>query len=248
MNNLPLIQSLWVGPSLSKMEQLCIKSFLAHGHTFHLYTYEDVSNVPDGCIIKNGVEILGRDKIFTYQNGAEKGSVSGFSNFFRYKLLHDKGGYWVDMDMVCFKRFDFPGPYIVSSQLDESGNQELNCGVVLAPPGNTMCKEAFDICMSKDTSTVAFGQTGPVLIRAIVKKLGLDQYGASYNAFCPIHYYELNKIVGENNNIDEFMVNLIKDSYGVHLWNELWRRKGIDKNGVFPVNSLYQHLLNKHGL
>ena len=33
------IQSLWIGPRLSNMEHLCIKSFIDHGHKFHLYIY-----------------------------------------------------------------------------------------------------------------------------------------------------------------------------------------------------------------
>ena len=37
-----IVQSLWVGNSLSNMEVCCIKSFLKHGFTFHLYTYESV--------------------------------------------------------------------------------------------------------------------------------------------------------------------------------------------------------------
>ena len=240
----PIIQSLWIGTELSKMEQLCIKSFMIHGHAFHLYTYEPVAGVPDGCVVKDGCEILGREEIFTYQNGAERGSLGGFANMFRYKLLFDRGGYWVDMDTVCLKPFDFPGPYVICSQLDESGNQELGNCVMLAPPGNQLCLEAFQTCQGKDKNKIMFGQTGPVLIRALVKKLGLTAAGADYKTFCPIHYYELNKIVTKCTNIDEF----IKDSYTIHLWHEIWRRSNIDKNGTFPPNSLYQFLLYKYGI
>ena len=35
-----IIQSLWIGGSLSNLEILSIKSFLQNGHTYHLYTYE----------------------------------------------------------------------------------------------------------------------------------------------------------------------------------------------------------------
>jgi hypothetical protein len=97
------------------MELLCIKSFMAHGHNFHLYTYTPVTGVPEGCIVKDGCEILGSDMIFTYPNGPERGSYGGFANMFRYKLLFDRGGYWVDLDIVCLKPFDFPGPYVICS-------------------------------------------------------------------------------------------------------------------------------------
>ena len=71
-----IIQSLWVGGELSKMEQLCAKSFVDNGHTYHLYTYGDVKNIPEGVIIKDGNEIVDKSEIFRYKNG----SFSAFSN------------------------------------------------------------------------------------------------------------------------------------------------------------------------
>ena len=49
-----IIQSLWIGESLGKMEQLSAKSFIDHGHTYHLYTYGKVENIPEGVIVKDG--------------------------------------------------------------------------------------------------------------------------------------------------------------------------------------------------
>jgi hypothetical protein len=45
-------------PSLSKMEQLCVKSFIDHNLEYHLYTYGEVKNIPEGVIVKDGNEIL----------------------------------------------------------------------------------------------------------------------------------------------------------------------------------------------
>ena len=75
-----IIQSLWIGKSLSKLEILSMVSFIQNGHTYHLYTYEPVDNVPEGVIIKDGNEILDKSEIFYYSNG----SPSAFSNLFRY--------------------------------------------------------------------------------------------------------------------------------------------------------------------
>jgi hypothetical protein len=98
-----IIQSLWIGPELSKLEQLCLKSFIDNGHEFHLYTYAEIKNVPEGVIIKDGNEILDESEIFRYKNG----SVSAFSNLFRLTMLYKKGGYWVDTDVICVRPFKF---------------------------------------------------------------------------------------------------------------------------------------------
>ena len=56
--NSEIIQSLWIGPRLSNMEHLCIKSFIDFGHEFHLYTYDKVDNIPEGVIVKDGISII----------------------------------------------------------------------------------------------------------------------------------------------------------------------------------------------
>ena len=45
-----LIQSLWIGPRLTAMEQLTIRSFLEQRHEFRLYVYDRVEGVPDGTV------------------------------------------------------------------------------------------------------------------------------------------------------------------------------------------------------
>ena len=81
-----IIQSLWIGGELSLMEQLSAKSFIDHGHEYHLYTYGDVKNIPEGVIVKDGNEILPESEIFRYENG----SVSAFSNYFRFMIYELK--------------------------------------------------------------------------------------------------------------------------------------------------------------
>ena len=103
------IQTLWVGSTLSKMEQLSLSSFVKNGHDTHLYAYYDIDNVPEGVEVKDGREILPEDMIFKY---SDHNSFSGFSNYFRYKLISDKGGFWVDTAMVCLKPWDFTEPFI----------------------------------------------------------------------------------------------------------------------------------------
>ena len=107
---LPIIQSLWIGGSLSKIEQLCINSFLKNNHEFHLYTYGEVQNIPEGTTVKDANEIINSSEIFTYNGG----SYAGFADWFRWELLYKKGGFWVDTDVICIKPID-SAPYTSSS-------------------------------------------------------------------------------------------------------------------------------------
>jgi phosphatidylserine/phosphatidylglycerophosphate/cardiolipin synthase-like enzyme len=51
------IQMLWIG-ELSKLERMALASFVANGHTVHLYAYDDLAGVPDGVQVIDAREIL----------------------------------------------------------------------------------------------------------------------------------------------------------------------------------------------
>ena len=122
-----IIQSLWIGKPLSKLEQLSIKSFIDNGHEYHLYVYDNIQNIPEGTIIKDANEILNKDEIFYYKNG----SVSAFSNLFRFTLLYKKGGYWADTDLICTKPFHFKQDFVISSEPNNTYlNTTINAGLL----------------------------------------------------------------------------------------------------------------------
>src|SRR4051794_210251 len=77
-----IVQSIWLGP-LSTLERLAIASFTANGHEFHLYSYDEVEDLPAGAVLMDASEVLPSNWVFR----DSRGSFSGFSNPFRYKLL-----------------------------------------------------------------------------------------------------------------------------------------------------------------
>jgi len=141
-----VVQSLWVGNRLSRMEEKSIKSFLKLGYTYHLYTYEKVKNVPKGTIIKNGNDVMPKNEIFSL-----KSSFLPFSDIWRYKLLYEKGGYWVDLDMIALKVFDFDKDYVFSSERTiqegayaSKAKYVVNIGVLKSPPKSEFYKELYE--------------------------------------------------------------------------------------------------------
>src|SRR5437773_4701676 len=164
-----IIQGLWIGAGLSVMEQLSIASFLRNGHEYHLYTYNELPNVPAGTVIRDGNEILPASAIFQYK---DRPSYAGFSNLFRYKLLLERGGWWADADVVCLRPFDFPEEYVFSSELN-AGREIVNCGAIKAPKGSEAMAYAWRVCQAKKPGQLAWGETGPRLMSEVVKKYRL---------------------------------------------------------------------------
>jgi len=215
-----VIQGLWVGKSLSLMEQLSIKSFLANGHEYYLYTYGKVKNIPEGTIIKNGEEILPKQMIFKHQIGEGKGSYAGFSELFRLKLLLEKGGIWADLDIVCLKPFDFKEKYIFSSENTPNGKIKSNVGVIKVPRNDFLIEGCYKEAIEKNSKTIRFAEMGPELINFKINKFKLKSFVLPPDAFCPIDYWDFKKVIDPN-----FYFKIPKESYAIHLWNEKWRRE-----------------------
>jgi len=236
-----IIQTLWVGNTLSVMERLCLSSFVQNGHETHLYTYEDIDNVPDGVILKDGGEILPEDMIFEYKDHK---SFSGFSNYFRYKLLSDKGGYWVDTDIVCLKPFDFSETFVFCSEeilpLNQ-GNVHIGSCLIKAPKESILTKDAFETCMSKKTEDLVWGEVGPRLVKEMVEKYNMQSFVKSPEWFCPIPGIAWQALIDP-----KAVVNFGENTYAVHLWNEMWRRADVDKNQTFAPDSFYEKMKKRY--
>jgi hypothetical protein len=159
------------------MEKLCISSFLRHGHPFHLYVYQETEGIPAGTIVCDANEILPASRIFMYRAHQ---SYAGFSNFFRYKLLLEKGGWWVDADTVCVKPFEFAEPFVFSSELaphvdgshglTEIGVTKVNVGVLKVPAGSDIMQYCWDVCTKLNPDDLVWGQCGPQLLSRAVQK------------------------------------------------------------------------------
>src|SRR5215207_9094142 len=225
-----IVQGLWIGPELSVMERLSAASFMAHGHEYHLYVYDDVRRVPAGVRLRDANEILPASMIFQYSHSK---SYAGFANHFRYQLLLDKGGWWADTDVVCLKPFAFPGEYVFSSE-EHKGAPFANNGVMKAPAGSELLAHLCGVCRAKDPAELLWGETGPKLLNEAVKSFALEQYVEQPRVFCPFGYLEWEAALDPDARpaFDE-------STRAVHLWNEMWRRAGRDKDGRHHPGCLY---------
>lgn len=232
-----IIQGLWIGSELSIMEQLSVTSFLAHGHEYHLYVYNDLKNVPAGTVIKDANEILPAASIFQYN---DKPSYAGFANFFRYKLLLERGGWWIDTDVICLKRFDFPEAHVFSSEI--LGEREIvNSGIIKAPAGSEVMAHAWGVCQTKNPEQLVWGETGPRLIDEAVRALSLEKQIRPHQIFCPLGYADWHKVLEADANL-----NIVDGASAIHLWNEMWRAAGQDKNAQYHPDCLYERLKQEY--
>lgn len=229
-----VIQALWIGAELSVMERLSIASFMANGHQFHLFVYSHVKNIPAGTIVRDGEEILPASSIFRYR---DNGSYAGFSNFFRYELLWKNGGWWVDLDTICLRPFRFAADYVIGSEPVADGGSHPISGVLKTPSQSPLMEYLTQVCRGKDRETLRWGETGPKLVADGIRRLSLEEYVQASDAFCPLGWYEWDQILNP-----AASASLETSGRAIHLWNEMWRRHGKDKNAVYHSDCLYERL------
>jgi hypothetical protein len=234
--SLPVINSLWIG-QLSPLEHLCLQSFTAQGHPFHLYTYEPIDNVPPGVTLQDAAKILPASKIFRNQRGQGKGSLAAFSDLFRYKLLLERGGWWVDTDVFCLKPFDFSAPYVFGAE-----DKPVASGIIKMPGGCTLARQCYESARHVSPKKITWNEL-VLILEHNVRELGLLPYVLPAENFSPIVWHEVPDFVrGEKIFVPS------PRSYAVHLYNEMWRRNDLDKWGTYPSTSVLNVLRRYAGL
>lgn len=258
------IRSLWIGGALSRLERVCLTSFLRAGHKVYLYTYDKVLNIPEGVEVLDANLILPKEKIFTYGSvtGKGKGSYAGFANHFRYEMLSKcSNTYWVDMDVICLS------PFYIENDLDYGFENEsyINNAVIgTKKAGNKLFANLSKYCNNpfvftrwdtfkflirkligrtwgrSDFSYLPWGVTGPKALTGFVKKDNLLNYAAPIECYYPVGSNDWKQIFFPcEHDVD------LSGAKALHLWNEQLRRDGLDKNTVFDKHSLYEKLISE---
>jgi len=265
------ISGLWIGPALSAMEQLCIHSFAAHGHNFVLYAYNDIAGVPNppgegGRVeVRDANEILPKKHVFHAQ-----GTYSGFSDWFRWELMRQKGGWYSDMDTVCLRPWDFAEEVVFGEQSRDS----LGAGILKFPAGHPMAAAMTDACAHpnkiqpwdneertrrkrKRQRKLRFWQNphkqqewgesgGPDGLSLAAPYFNVRHIAQPADVFFPVYFASWYYCIQGGPFYDELGDAIIQHSHAVHLCGNMWRTFGADKNGSFPRDSLYEKLKRRY--
>ena len=233
-----LTHMFWAYGGFSKMEILCASSFIKNGYELNIWTYGDNEININGANVRDAREILPESLLFLNLAG----SYASFSDLFRYSVLCTHGGLWADTDVVALKSADkLPQQPFLVTERSAAGELIVNNNVIFNPirkHGNLIdLARVFAERFPKNEIT--WSELGPSLLTAIVQvypKHGFNIYPPNFAN--EINYYDCpNAFVKENSDFI-FSDNI----YFLHMYNEMWRRVGIDKNSQFSANCLYEKI------
>lgn len=229
------VNGLWIGPRLSALERACVQSFLAKGHRFNLYVYDTVDDVPAGCTLLDAASIIPRAQIFEHVGGPGHGSLAGFSDMFRYKLLYELGGWWTDLDVFCLTD-TLPDLPIVIGRQDAA---LINGALLRFPPRHAAMAEAHGESVAKGNS-IAWAEIGPELLTRYVAEDKIVTTVLPQPILYPLHFSQFWAVFDPRRTAHA--AETIRGSACLHLWNEMIRRHGLDKDVLPPHGSLLRNL------
>lgn len=230
------LHTLWIGSTLGRVERACLRSALRQGHSITLHCYDVPAGMPDGIDIADAALIVPAARIVRHRTG----SVSLFSNLFRYILQQRGLGTWIDTDLYFVAPVDGTRPSLFGRQSAD----ELNGAVLRLPTDSPLLPslvalfdEAEVPFWLNETQQAAaaqrlresgrtglaqmpWGSTGPIALTALARKLRLDATALPPEVFYPVPWREAPWILDPARKLDDV---LRPGTVAVHLWNELIR-------------------------
>jgi hypothetical protein len=216
-----------------------MRSFLDHGHGFDLYTFDSSIIVPPGVRVCDASDLISAENLFVYDTEYGKGSPAAFTNLFRYKLLVEKGGWWVDTDVVCLSE-EIP---TFREFFAWQAPDRINGAILFFEPSHPLMVRCLEDAM-KMGSQITWGKAGPLLLTRVLQEFGYAHRALPSSVCYPVPWQEALDTLrpSESARLSE----RTESSIFVHLWNSILQRNGVQKSNLPPERSMLRRWVDQH--
>jgi hypothetical protein len=259
------IGALWIGGDLSFLEQLCLASLVDAGHHVTLFTYDPVTNAPEGVTLSDAADVLPRAAVLRH---ARTGSPALHSDLFRYHLLARADRMiWADTDAYCLRPFTTTTGHFFAWE-SATG---LNGGVLCLPPDSETLRallaftsDVFAIPPWVDAARRAeleaekaagrpvhagdmpWGVWGPHALTHFLKATGEVRFALPREALYPFAYEDRRLMLRPGLDPAPYVTD---QTFSIHLYGRRMRAALMARFGGVPKpRSLVGQLLKKHGI
>ena len=197
-----VVNFLWIGKELGNIELLSLDSFMLKGYECHLWSWEDILNIPTGVISKDAHEIM---------PPKENINKAKYSDLFRYKLLYKYGGIWSDLDNICINQIP-DSEYIFAPYMGF-----INNNFIKTPKG---CELLLNIINGIEDGSIPFDSSEYTLQYLVeeINKLDLMEFAVNEDDINPIKHnagITLALDIQDWNTFTGFIVHLFSSSHRV---------------------------------
>lgn len=197
-------------------------SMRAAGHPVRVWSY---SPKRLEFLLPHGVEVSAADDIMPrtmFERIVSSSEIRYFSDIFRYAVLYEHGGLWMDSDVVMLRPFPFSGDHFFNLQWRGSHKGHFVCGnVIYAKPYSRHLRALYEMSIERFHAAAGkeFGDIGPKLLSDyIASDAGSELHGQVFSPmfFNSIDWTETDRF---EKPIAELADYLNDDRvFGIHLW------------------------------
>lgn len=198
-------------------------SMRAAGHPVQVWSYSPQQLdflLPHGIEVRSAEDVIPREMFERIVAGTE---IRYFSDIFRYAVLYEQGGLWMDTDVVLLRPFAFRGDYFLNLQWRDGHIGHFVCGnVMFAKPHSRHLRALYEASIEHffQSGGKKFGDIGPKLLSDyVMSELGaeLRKWLFSPVLFNSIDWKETDKFDRPITELADYLND--ERVFGVHLWN-----------------------------
>ena len=232
------IYSFHTGRPLNLWERCSLQSFADYGHDVTLFSYRPLE-VPPGVKLRDASVIISeleRNEFFANAPG----NFAQFSDLFRYELLAELGGWWVDTDVLCLSEtLPSTAPWVATRN-----ERSVNTAVLYFPQGHPLMRMAADEARTRLDPRVR-SPIGPSFLFSLLQREQLPIEIQAREACYPIIGRAIFDI-GEPSRKNE-VIERVKDSCALHWWSQRIYTSGCRREALPPSGSWLAIRFKQHG-
>jgi len=239
--------TLWIGEDIPYLQEVAIISWIRLGYRVILYTNlkklsKNLKNYSYYIILKNAYDIL------PYNNEP----ILPYADLFRYKVLYQEGGIWLDSDLILLKRLPNQDIIISSEHTFQSGafksksTKTPNIGCLKFFKENSLIKKVIDIIEQKMKNPAQWKENMNVFKKEIVKSNFKTE---NPSMFCPLPWWNADYLVKDKEYPIKYAVPpinknwILENAVGIHCWDSILKKKKLNVEEA-DFNSLFEILEN----
>jgi len=237
--------TLWVGDKLPYLQQISILSWIRQGYRVKIYT--DNNN-----LLKNSSLLEDFSYYITLENANKiltkepSWAILPYSDLFRYKVLYEYGGTWLDADLILLRPLPNLETIISSEYTMKSGafksknDMTATIQCLRFVKGNPLIKKIIDTIHTKINNPA--WRENMKIFRKIIEKDAMGEV-LEPHLFNPVPWWNIENIASAE--LPKVKYNcptpndkwILSNSIGVHLFSSILMKKMNELNEL-NVNSL----------
>lgn len=230
------------GRPLNLWERSCLRSFVDFGHAIKVFSYDNNPGLPVGVGFADAAEIVPRADYDAFLRQAP-GAYPQFSDWFRYELLYERGGWWMDTDVLCLS------PTLPNTDffLARKKGHRINNAVMAFTPGHELMAAARDFARASLHKIASKKRVyiGPDLLSRLVQERNLLSATADSSVCYPFDQERVFDLA------DPAKIKSVKatvaNSPFLHLFQEIFRGVSFPREILPPQGSFLAEKFVQHG-